>query len=237
MPQQERGLPAQREQKTRSRRTQERGNAISTTKAEEDNEPCGPDDPFWKMFFPRKPVPNTSYLLIHRTYIMSKLRRPGSQDVEFLFDQINVALNEEGTSLTPNFQELSQVLKRLKEKILDKVASKTIAAKEFNIKKATLAFGLQYRDLGNEYLWKIEDNVPLPNSATPSLGKVPRNFESCCYHTMSLDEFYLKYSRTFDRSTEASCRTPIDHILMECLGELVSIQYYLLPFLLNCEDF
>ncbi len=185
----------------------------------------------------RKPVPNTSYLLIHRTYIMSKRRRPGSQDVEFLFDQINVALNEEGTSLTPNFQELSQVLKRLKEKILDKVASKTIAAKEFNIKKATLAFGLQYRDLGNEYLWKIEDNVPVPNSATPSLGKVPRNFESCCYHTMSLDEFYLKYSRTFDRSTEASCRTPIDHILMECLGELVSIQYYLLPFLLNCEDF
>ena len=159
---------------------------------------------------------STSYLLIHRAYIMSKRRRLGSQDVEFLFDQINVALNEEGIALTPNPQELSQVLKRLKEKVLDKVASKTIAAKEFNIKKATLAFGLQYRDLGNEYLWKIEDNVPLPNSATPSLGKVPRNFESCCYHTMSLDEFYLKYSRTFDRSAQASCRMFIDHILMEC---------------------
>ena len=164
---------------------------------------------------------------------MSK-RRPISQDIELIFDQINVALNEQGTTLTPDIQEVTQILKRLKENILNKVAPKTIAAKEFNIEKATLTFGLQYRDLGNEYLWKIQDDVPVPNSATSSRGKVPRNSESCCYHAIGLDVFFLKYSRTFDRSTKAGCRTPIDHVLMECLVEMGSIQYYLFSFLLNC---
>lgn len=62
------------------------------------------------------------------------------------------------------------------------------------------------------------------DSPASTLGKVPRNFEPCFYHAMSLDGILQLYSQTFDRSTEAACtRTPIDLILMECLGELVSV--------------
>jgi len=104
------------------------------------------------------------------------------RDIESVLDQINVALNDGGTALTPNIQEVTQVLKRLNEVFLDKAVPKTIAAKEFNMEKATLAFGLQYGNWGREYLWKIEDILSVRDLPTSSLGTVPRNFESCSCH-------------------------------------------------------
>lgn len=44
------------------------------------------------------------------------------------------------------------------------------------------------------------------------------------------------YSKNFDRSSEAGCRTAIDFILNECLTVMVSCLDILLEILLNNED-
>ena len=70
---QERGLPAQREQKTCSRRTQERGQRDFDDNGRGRQCAMRPGRPVLENVPTRKPMPNTSYLLIHRTYIMSRL--------------------------------------------------------------------------------------------------------------------------------------------------------------------
>ena len=150
-------------------------------------------------------------------------KRDHIREVESVFDQINVKLNEDATTFTPDIQGFTQSLKKLKEKLLDKATSKTIAAGDFTMETAILTFGLQYVESSPEYLWKIEDIPENKDSPKSSFGKIPRNFEFYFYHAMSLDAILAKYAQTVDRSSEAACRTPIDLILIECVAELVCI--------------
>jgi len=66
---------------------------------------------------------------------------------------------------------------------------------------AIQAFGLKYTSLSFSDPWKIQEN---PET---------KDFEP----THCLKSLVESYSRNFDRSSEAVCRTAVDFILNECL--------------------
>jgi hypothetical protein len=144
-------------------------------------------------------------------------KRKRQDEIVLLFDLIIQALKREGTDLPP------KVLKKLKAELLPPKAN-TMAVKEFSLALAIETFGLEYPAWGPAALWKIDD---IPETKTfsprPSLGTVSLPFGSCTDDIMPLEPTLELYAKTVDRSSEAACRTPIDILLFEYIGELVRI--------------
>src|SRR6266545_8287224 len=125
------------------------------------------------------------------------------EQMELFFDKINVKANAEGTALTSDVPAFTWTLKKLKQKILDEEAPKTIATGDFDITMAIVTFGLQFIDYGPEYLWKIEDIPDIQDLPMSSLGKVPRNMNlAVIMPCMPLDAILVKYTQTVDCSSE-----------------------------------
>jgi len=122
----------------------------------------------------------------------------------------------------------AQQLLLLKSRLLTK-GDHTKAAGDFTVEEIVQLFELNYSDVVSAaatkaYRWKIEDEkVAFP--MTPCIGNL-----SCAFlqlriilmdgwATASLVE---NYSKNFDRSSQAVCRTALDFMLNECLTVLVS---------------
>ena len=154
-------------------------------------------------------------------------KRKRQDEIVLLFDLIIQALKREGTDLPP------KVLKKLKAELLPPEAN-TMVAKEFSLALAIETFELEYPAWGPAALWKIDD---IPETKTfsprPSLGTVSLPFGSCTDDIMPLEPTLELYAKTVDRSSEAACRTPIDILLFECIGELVSISLIFLSLRFN----
>jgi len=83
----------------------------------------------------------------------------------------------------------------------------TKAAKDFTLPEVVEVFGLNYNTIASiddmePHIWRIEDSK-LDFTMTPCLKSLVKN-----------------YSKNFDRSSEAVCRTALDFILNECLTVL-----------------
>jgi hypothetical protein len=154
---------------------------------------------------------------------MSKRNR--SRDIESIFDQIKVKLNENATAFTPDIQQFTEGLNKLKETLLGDATPKTIAAGDFTMEMAIVTFGLQYAESTPESLWRIEDIPETQQLPTSSFGKFSVIWDFA--PIMSIDAILVDYAQTVDRSSEAACRTPIDLILIQCVAELVSILAFL----------
>jgi hypothetical protein len=102
-------------------------------------------------------------------------RRLKREQLELVFDKLNVKAHAEGAALTSDVLAFTQDLKKLKQEVLDEEAPKTIAAGDFDIEMAIETFGLWFVDYGPEYLWKIEDIPDIQVSPTSSLGKFLHN--------------------------------------------------------------
>jgi len=125
---------------------------------------------------------------------------------------------------------LAQQLLLLKSRLLtngDRKIQK--AAGDFTLEEVVQLFELNYSDVVSvaamkAYWWKIEDEK-LDFPMTPCIGNLscdflrPRIILMDCLATASLVE---NYSKNFDRSSEAVCRTALDFMLNECLTVLVS---------------
>jgi hypothetical protein len=125
---------------------------------------------------------------------------------------------------------LAQQLLRLKSRLLtngDGEVQK--AAGDFTLEEVVRLFELNFSDevsaaAPKAYRWKIEDEK-LDFPMTRCIGNLSCTFlQSCiilmgCFATASLVE---NYSKNFDRSSKAVCRTALDFMLNECLTVLVS---------------
>jgi hypothetical protein len=130
----------------------------------------------------------------------------------------------------PQGDILAQQLLQWKSRLLTKGDGEVQKpARDFTLEEVVESFELNFRDgvsaaAPDAYRWKIEDEK-LDFPMTPCIGNLSCTFlQSCivlmdCFATASLVE---NYSKNFDRSSEAVCRTALDFMLNECLTVLVS---------------
>ncbi|KAF5377914.1 hypothetical protein D9615_006693 [Tricholomella constricta] len=102
--------------------------------------------------------------------------------------------------------DVAQNVLRFRERKPD--VARTMTPTEFTLDGAIKAFGLKYTPLSFSNPWKIQEN---PET---------KDFEP----THCLKYLVENYSRNFDRSSGAVCRTAVDFILNECLTAMKTSQ-------------
>jgi len=109
-------------------------------------------------------------------------RRRSPQEIDFIFDQIFLALIPSEGTPSSDIQNAVEVLKDLKSAIKSQ-RKETIAAGDFTLEQAIESFGLKYREgvslVTGLNFWGIHSNPETEGfSPTPTLGKFSSLTES-----------------------------------------------------------
>ena len=152
--------------------------------------------------------------------------RKQKESNSLFFDQILDAFSAEDVP-----QEYVQKLAGLKNRLLNPSVP-TKAAKDFCMKEAVLAFGLLPTGFDEvvdrapdeeegSIKWKIEEIPETKGFVVSSFMRKSRSFNLDADYIIEIGSLLVNYSKNFERSSEAVCRTALDLTLNEVLTVMV----------------